>query len=143
MRAPSCYEFEINCSGSTWGQLLFLFFFFLMKGRPPRSTLERSSAASDVYKRQPPAACLLQGNHAKKGFSQSRKSRKAYVHLELKTTLGGVRYALRLLRLREKKGVRFGFSSIVAAGGGCIFTCLLYTSPSPRDRTRSRMPSSA
>ena len=24
-----------------------------------------------------------------------------------------------------------------------MFTCLLYTSPSPRDRTRSRMPSSA
>ena len=26
---------------------------------------------------------------------------------------------------------------------GQFFTCLLYTSPSPRDRTRSRMPSSA
>ena len=26
---------------------------------------------------------------------------------------------------------------------GCIPICLLYTSPSPRDRTRSRMPSSA
>ena len=26
---------------------------------------------------------------------------------------------------------------------GCISCCLLYTSPSPRDRTRSRMPSSA
>ena len=25
----------------------------------------------------------------------------------------------------------------------CVPTCLLYTSPSPRDRTRSRMPSSA
>ena len=25
----------------------------------------------------------------------------------------------------------------------CFFSCLLYTSPSPRDRTRSRMPSSA
>ena len=25
----------------------------------------------------------------------------------------------------------------------CYVTCLLYTSPSPRDRTRSRMPSSA
>ena len=25
----------------------------------------------------------------------------------------------------------------------CKITCLLYTSPSPRDRTRSRMPSSA
>ena len=28
-------------------------------------------------------------------------------------------------------------------GGTNINTCLLYTSPSPRDRTRSRMPSSA
>ena len=26
---------------------------------------------------------------------------------------------------------------------GVIYSCLLYTSPSPRDRTRSRMPSSA
>ena len=34
--------------------LSFLFFgvFFLMIRRPPRSTLDRSSAASDVYKRQ-------------------------------------------------------------------------------------------
>ena len=30
-----------------------------------------------------------------------------------------------------------------AAGTSQTFTCLLYTSPSPRDRTRSRMPSSA
>ena len=29
------------------------------------------------------------------------------------------------------------------AGIGALKTCLLYTSPSPRDRTRSRMPSSA
>ena len=31
-------------------------------------------------------------------------------------------------------------SGLIAAQAG---TCLLYTSPSPRDRTRSRMPSSA
>ena len=31
----------------------------------------------------------------------------------------------------------------VQADGGDIKFCLLYTSPSPRDRTRSRMPSSA
>ena len=31
---------------------MFVFFFFLMIRRPPRSTLDRSSAASDVYKRQ-------------------------------------------------------------------------------------------
>ena len=29
-----------------------VYFFFLMIRRPPRSTLDRSSAASDVYKRQ-------------------------------------------------------------------------------------------
>ena len=33
--------------------------------------------------------------------------------------------------------------SIYSAHMGTIPTCLLYTSPSPRDRTRSRMPSSA
>ena len=31
---------------------VFSLFFFLMIRRPPRSTLDRSSAASDVYKRQ-------------------------------------------------------------------------------------------
>ena len=36
--------------------------------------------------------------------------------------------------------VRSGFEDLVIAGGS---PCLLYTSPSPRDRTRSRMPSSA
>ena len=33
--------------------------------------------------------------------------------------------------------------SHAAAIGGVTTICLLYTSPSPRDRTRSRMPSSA
>ena len=31
---------------------LYIIFFFLMIRRPPRSTQSRSSAASDVYKRQ-------------------------------------------------------------------------------------------
>ena len=30
-----------------------------------------------------------------------------------------------------------------AAEFACVYLCILYTSPSPRDRTRSRMPSSA
>ena len=34
-------------------------------------------------------------------------------------------------------------SSDTGNGGSSIVGCLLYTSPSPRDRTRSRMPSSA
>ena len=42
-------------------------------------------------------------------------------------------------------GATGGFfaGSAVQAGIGKSETCLLYTSPSPRDRTRSRMPSSA
>ena len=34
-------------------------------------------------------------------------------------------------------------SAVANAGGLGIITCLLYTSPSPRDATLSRMPSSA
>ena len=34
-------------------------------------------------------------------------------------------------------------ASITITLPGDVWTCLLYTSPSPRDRTRSRMPSSA
>mgnify|MGYP003324823085 FL=1 len=36
-----------------------------------------------------------------------------------------------------------GASCRLIPGDHGVFTCLLYTSPSPRDRTRSRMPSSA
>ena len=37
----------------------------------------------------------------------------------------------------------FGAIHILINNAGIVATCLLYTSPSPRDRTRSRMPSSA
>ena len=40
-----------------------------------------------------------------------------------------------------KKAIRFGLA--IKADINQESTCLLYTSPSPRDRTRSRMPSSA
>ena len=35
------------------------------------------------------------------------------------------------------------YGSLASVSVGKLFLCLLYTSPSPRDRTRSRMPSSA
>ena len=41
--------------------------------------------------------------------------------------------------VREKEKIQYGY--VVKIGPG--YPCLLYTSPSPRDRTRSRMPSSA
>ena len=82
-------------------------FFFLMIRRPPRSTLDRSSAASDVYKRQH----VVDGSGREFGVDPSQV-------------------------VAQPCGV-------VALGLELEEACLLYTSPSPRDRTRSRMPSSA
>ena len=43
------------------------------------------------------------------------------------------------------KLIKLGFEIVIEKGAGekSGYSCLLYTSPSPRDRTRSRMPSSA
>ena len=41
---------------------MYCVFFFLRIRRPPRSTLDRSSAASDVYKRQIDTSITLKGN---------------------------------------------------------------------------------
>ena len=81
--------------------------FCLMIRRPPRSTLDRSSAVSDVYKRQ-----AYMG-----GIDSIKSADIADVH-----------------SAKVEKFVEIALDSM---------TCLLYTSPSPRDRTRSRMPSSA
>ena len=86
--------------------LLFVFFFLMIR-RPPRSTLDRSSAASDVYKRQ------TVGNPS------------ASSHCATITTTSDCP------------------RPTTAPGSGWWGRCLLYTSQSPRDRTRSRMPSSA
>ena len=55
--------------------------------------------------------------------------------------------ALKLPRLEvlldKEKLTRFSQEAVVAAQLDHPGICLLYTSPSPRDRTRSRMPSSA
>ena len=87
--------------------LMLFVFFFLMIRRPPRSTQSRSSAASDVYKRQ------------------------SFTLIEILIVIAVVG-ALSTF-------VLVGTSSITNKASNC----LLYTSPSPRDRTRSRMPSSA
>ena len=46
------------------------------------------------------------------------------------------------IRLKEA-GVCEEIIAVSVGAQQCQETCLLYTSPSPRDRTRSRMPSSA
>ena len=74
--------------------------------RPPRSTLDRSSAASDVYKRQEEWLSF-------KKIGETRDD-----------------------------AVGEAFDKVARMLGLPYPGCLLYTSPSPRDRTRSRMPSS-
>ena len=51
MSCAFMYDFYM-CSITLRISTIYCFFFFLMIRRPPRSTLDRSSAASDVYKRQ-------------------------------------------------------------------------------------------
>ena len=87
------------------------FLFFLMIRRPPRSTLDRSSAASDVYKRQ------VQGVEDEMG-----------VHLRtqgLDLQLGGL------------FGVTLAAASSVQHEGGCAThcNCLLYTSDAADERS--------
>ena len=41
------------------------------------------------------------------------------------------------------RGISHPLVADLCSGSGALAICLLYTSPSPRDRTRSRMPSSA
>ena len=47
------------------------------------------------------------------------------------------------ISMNMKISSTFNFVSKLPIRGGERIACLLYTSPSPRDRTRSRMPSSA
>ena len=44
---------------------------------------------------------------------------------------------------KQWKGLKEGDSITVGKGSALRWDCLLYTSPSPRDRQKSRMPSSA
>ena len=68
-------------------------FFFLMIRRPPRSTLDRSSAASDVYKRQADVDATWEGDNnvllqqaAKYVLDNARKFAKGK-HIEEAKTL--------------------------------------------------------
>ena len=50
---------------------------------------------------------------------------------------------LMLVRVASEKALPFDVRTPNATTRAALDACLLYTSPSPRDRTRSRMPSSA
>ena len=109
--------------------------------RPPRSTLDRSSAASDVYKRQVvevAVSCVLLVVSGLMVRSIVQNSRLSYPFATEDVFFGA-------LNLDDQS-----FPTVADVGRRNVMVeerlsqvCLLYTSPSPRDRTRSRMPSSA
>ena len=59
------------------------------------------------------------------------------LHVELEQKLAEFKHAEACLTFQS------GFTANLATIAALVGPCLLYTSPSPRDRTRSRMPSSA
>ena len=139
--------------------MLFSFFFFLMIRRPPRSTLDRSSAASDVYKRQAlsrylkkikPQVVIAGQTHVQIMTLLARKKSLSHIpvilneHSTFSTNNPGKTIKSRLIRILAKYYFRRA-DAIIAVSEGVKqdMFCLLYTSPSPRDRTRYRMPSSA
>ena len=142
--------------------------------RPPRSTLDRSSAASDVYKRQvvkdvsgtvtslQPADVIgnieifgqhelaeLTNDSAKVASMLQRFQGNGGLTAEHRATLAKLKDNREKLSRAEteKAELEEELADVPRLEEQVLHfqatDCLLYTSPSPRDRTRSRMPSSA
>eukprot|EP00828_Plagiopyla_frontata_P015445 TRINITY_DN20040_c0_g1_i1.p1 TRINITY_DN20040_c0_g1~~TRINITY_DN20040_c0_g1_i1.p1 ORF type:complete len:129 (+),score=25.00 TRINITY_DN20040_c0_g1_i1:2-388(+) len=114
--------------------MLFVFLLFLMIRRPPRSTLSSSSAASDVYKRQ------VHGNSATplplpfiiNQSSDNTQPISKEQNVEIESILSKI-FNQNSNNKEQQQQQQLQTNK----------DCLLYTSPSPRDRQKSRMPSSA
>src|SRR5678815_5616140 len=78
-----------------------IYFFFIMIRRPPRSTLDRSSAASDVYKRQ---VCWHQEGWWGKWWGQQWWL--SLIHISEPTRLLSISYAVFCLKKKKKKKSR-------------------------------------
>eukprot|EP00657_Telonema_sp_P-1_P006401 TRINITY_DN24957_c0_g1_i1.p2 TRINITY_DN24957_c0_g1~~TRINITY_DN24957_c0_g1_i1.p2 ORF type:complete len:104 (+),score=22.77 TRINITY_DN24957_c0_g1_i1:84-395(+) len=103
-----------------------------MSRRPLISRLSGSSAASDVYKRQVPGSC---DPKSFEGTPSTTRPRSLY------RSQSACRPSYCFVKPQKEAVLT---TSTALPVYSCIDKgCLLYTSPSPRDRTRSRMPSSA
>eukprot|EP00828_Plagiopyla_frontata_P007166 TRINITY_DN13309_c0_g1_i4.p2 TRINITY_DN13309_c0_g1~~TRINITY_DN13309_c0_g1_i4.p2 ORF type:complete len:145 (+),score=34.27 TRINITY_DN13309_c0_g1_i4:81-515(+) len=143
-------------------------FFLLMIRRPPRSTLSSSSAASDVYKRQvyichnntiygttykelPEVGDkILVADMSSDFLSEPVDvSKFGLIFAGAQKNVGPAGTVIVIIRedlIAEDvlPGTPTMLRYKIHADNKSLYnTCLLYTSPSPRDRQKSRMPSSA
>ena len=121
-----CYFIFISLCVAEAYHLIVFCLCVLMIRRPPRSTLDRSSAASDVYKRQGPdrlakriAAGVAHG---------PQTEREPVLRLRLKLIAHGVAPG----RPAERDDTR---CLSRPAGGGALRCCLLYTSDAADERS--------
>eukprot|EP00657_Telonema_sp_P-1_P006480 TRINITY_DN25218_c0_g1_i1.p1 TRINITY_DN25218_c0_g1~~TRINITY_DN25218_c0_g1_i1.p1 ORF type:complete len:116 (+),score=55.33 TRINITY_DN25218_c0_g1_i1:38-385(+) len=112
--------------------------------RPQRSTQSRSSAASDVYKRQVKKTVqAVKPQRTPRGGMKRSQGAHHHPHKELSwdENIALAKEAFKAWWLQKR---RLASRCLITSRGSMQYlVCLLYTSPSPRDRTRSRMPSSA
>src|SRR5678810_1327716 len=87
----------------------YQFLFFLMIRRPPRSTLDRSSAASDVYKRQarersPARPCRSVGSEPR----PTRSAHLSLIHISEPTRQAENSYAVFCLKKKKQHQAHLG-----------------------------------
>eukprot|EP00831_Metopus_contortus_P018655 TRINITY_DN17972_c0_g1_i1.p1 TRINITY_DN17972_c0_g1~~TRINITY_DN17972_c0_g1_i1.p1 ORF type:complete len:113 (-),score=15.95 TRINITY_DN17972_c0_g1_i1:68-406(-) len=109
--------------------------------RPPRSTQGVSSAASDVYKRQ----ILLNQMRVRMIHPTILDVCNTFSDLNRKFTIrnAGFYKGSFIIHLSYRNYYRGCASEKHFNKAPFLGSCLLYTSPSPRDLSTSRMPSSA
>eukprot|EP00831_Metopus_contortus_P045164 TRINITY_DN3619_c0_g1_i7.p1 TRINITY_DN3619_c0_g1~~TRINITY_DN3619_c0_g1_i7.p1 ORF type:complete len:118 (+),score=24.74 TRINITY_DN3619_c0_g1_i7:94-447(+) len=114
--------------------------------RPPRSTQGVSSAASDVYKRQGADSGVKEPYEAVRDYDVSTKVIDGYQSRYCDTWGDTMSYEGAEKCARIHNGGPKGYMKSATDSYAEKFMhnlCLLYTSPSPRDLSTSRMPSSA
>ena len=109
--------------------------------------------ASAVYVRNKIKACAETGivsvEHHLRDTTTQAELLALVARLNADPAVHGILVQLPLPKQIQEQAVLEAISPAKDADGfhpfnvGCLWTCLLYTSPSPRDRQKSRMPSSA